>query len=288
MYNLNLLGGLKVLSNDLQKLFSLKGKTALVTGGGTGLGRIMTETMVNAGAKLLICSRKLANVKQAADEINDSYDKKAVQPFEGDLSSEDGIDQIFKEVRSRTETLNILINNSGATWGEKLGKFPYSAWGKVLDVNITGLFHLTQALLDMLEKSATHDNPSRIINLGSVMGSAPHGDGPYSYSASKAAVHHITRILAKELGPKNITVNAFAPGPFESKMTKFAFSTEEKERAMAKNIPLRRTGRHKDIAAATLYLCGSGGGYVTGTIIPLDGGIHVDTGPELFEAAKTN
>ena len=277
-----------MLSNDLQKLFSLRGKTALVTGGGTGLGRIMTETMANAGSKVLICSRKLANVKQAADEINDTLNEEAVLPFEGDISSEDGIAEIVQEVRSRTKDLNILINNSGATWGEKLGEFPYSAWGKVLDVNITGLFHLTQSLLGVLEGSAKNNDPSRIINLGSVMGSRPHGDGPYSYSASKAAVHHITKILAKELGPRNITVNAFAPGPFQSKMTKFAFSTEEKEKAMAKNIPLRRTGRHHDIAAATLYLCGTGGGYVTGTIIPLDGGIHVDTGPELFEAAKNS
>ncbi len=158
-----------MLSNDLQKLFSLKGKTALVTGGGTGLGRIMTETMANAGSKVLICSRKLSNVKQTADEINETLNEEAVLPFEGDISSEDGIAAIVQEVRSRTKDLNILINNSGATWGEKLGEFPYSAWGKVLDVNITGLFHLTQSLLGVLERSAKHDDPSRIINLGSVI-----------------------------------------------------------------------------------------------------------------------
>ncbi len=277
-----------MLSDDLQQLFSLEGKTALVTGGGTGLGRIMTETLVNAGAKVLICSRKFANVKQTSDEINAAIDKELVTPFEGDISSEDGIGKIHQEIKSRTNNLNILINNSGATWGEKLGKFPYSAWNKVLDVNVTGLFQLTQSLLGVLENSSKYGDPSRIINIGSVMGSTPHGDGAYSYSASKAAVHHLTRILAKELGPRNITVNAFAPGPFESKMTKFAFSSKNKEKAMANSIPLKRTGRPQDIASATLYLCGKGGGYVTGTIIPLDGGIHISTGHELFEAAKNN
>ena len=277
-----------MLQIDLQDLFSLNKKNALVTGGGTGLGRVITETLAKAGAKVFICSRKYVNVKMTADEINEALDKNLVFPFDGDISSEGGIKNICEFINSNTQQLDILINNSGATWGEELGKFPYSAWKKVLDVNITGLFHLTQSLLDILEKSGMPNDPSRIINLGSVMGSAPYGDGPYSYSASKAAVHHITKILAKELGPRNITVNAFAPGPFESKMTKFAFSTEEKERAMAKSIPLRRTGKPLDIAAATLYLCGKGGGYVTGTILPLDGGIHVDTGPELFEPAKEN
>lgn len=277
-----------MLLDELQSLFSLENKTALVTGGGTGLGRIMAETMAKAGARVLICSRKFANVKQTADEINDTLSNGLIVPFEGDISSEEGIDKIFQEVQSKTNNIDILINNSGATWGEKLGEFPYAAWGKVLDVNLTGLFHLTQSLLSLLEKSAADNDPSRIINLGSVMGLAPHGDGPYSYSASKAAVHHITKIMAKELGPRNITVNAFAPGPFESKMTKFAFSTESKAKAMAKSIPLRRIGAPKDIAAATLYLCGKGGSYVTGSIIPLDGGIHVDTGPELFEAARKN
>ncbi len=275
-----------MLSTNLQSLFSLEGKTALVTGGGTGLGRIMAETMAQAGAKVLICSRKLANVKQAAEEINEIVGENLALPVEGDISNEDGVEKIYKDVINEVNKLDILINNSGATWGEKLGNFPYSAWAKVLDVNVTGLFHLTQLFLNLLEESADKNDPSRIINLGSVMGSAPHGDGPYSYSASKAAVHHLTKILAKELGPRNITVNAFAPGPFESKMTKFAFSTDKKQKAMAESIPLKRTGKPLDISAATLYLCGRGGGYVTGAVLPLDGGIHVDTGPELFEPAK--
>ena len=275
-----------MLPTNLQSLFSLEGKTALVTGGGTGLGRIMAETMAQAGAKVLICSRKLANVKQAAEEINEIVGENLALSVEGDISNEDGVEKIYKDVINEVNKLDILINNSGATWGEKLGNFPYSAWAKVLDVNVTGLFHLTQLFLNLLEESADKNDPSRIINLGSVMGSAPHGDGPYSYSASKAAVHHLTKILAKELGPRNITVNAFAPGPFESKMTKFAFSTDKKQKAMAESIPLKRTGKPLDISAATLYLCGRGGGYVTGAVLPLDGGIHVDTGPELFEPAK--
>ena len=185
------------------------------------------------------------------------------------------------EVRSRTDTLDILINNAGRSWGAPLGQFPYDAWDKVMRLNVTGLFALTQALLPILK--GTDESPARVVNVGSVMGEVPMGDGAYSYSASKAAVHHITRILAKELAPRRITVNALAPGPFVSNMTAFATGDEAKRERVGAQVALGRVGRPEDIAAALLYLCGPGGAYVTGAILPVSGGINVQTGPGIFD-----
>ena len=263
-------------------LFSLRGKTALVTGGGTGLGLIMTETLAKAGANVIIVSRKKKNVFDTRDKILSTNPKGFIEGIVGDLSCENEINNLVFKIKEVTNTIDILINNSGVSWGSQLGSFPYSAWNKVFSVNVTGLFHLTQNLLPLLEENARVDSPSKILNIGSVMGSSAYGDGAYSYSASKSAVHHLTGILAKELASKKITVNAFAPGPFESKMTDFAMNTDKKRDAIASIIPLGRTGRYEDIAAATLFICGAGGNYITGAIIPIDGGIHVTTGPELF------
>ena len=265
------------------RLFNLKGKTAVVTGGGTGLGLIMTETLASFGANIIIVSRKESNVYTATKKILSTHPEGFIKSFTSDLSQEDQITNLVSKVEDITDSIDILINNSGITWGSNLGNFPYSAWNKVFAVNVTGLFHLTQKLLPLLKKKATIESPSKILNIGSVMGSSPYGDGAYSYSASKSAVHHLTRILAKELASKRITVNAFAPGPFPSKMTNFAMNSNEKINTIADNIPLGRIGCYDDIAAATLLICSSAGNYITGAIIPIDGGIHISTGPELFK-----
>jgi NAD(P)-dependent dehydrogenase (short-subunit alcohol dehydrogenase family) len=152
-------------------------------------------------------------------------------------------------------------------------------------LNVTGLFQLTQSLLPMLEASASDDDPARVVNVGSVMGETPHGDRAYSYAASKAAVHHLTKILAKELADKRITVNALAPGPFVSKMTAFATADEDTRSRVGAQVPLGRVGKPEDIAANLQFLCGAGGGYITGAIIPVSGGINVETGPDLFQEA---
>lgn len=267
-----------------EELYSLKGKKALVTGGATGIGRMIATALSRAGAEVMIASRKADACVAVADEINAQLKEEgvggSVTGFAGDVSTKDGVEALAGEVASRTDRLNILFNNAGATWGAPLDEFPYEGWGRVLDVNVTGLFHLTRTLLPLLEKAATQDDPARVVNLGSVMGSAPIGDGAYSYSASKAAVHHLTRILAKELAERHITINAFAPGPFQSKMTAFATTTDEQVAKVAAGVPLGRIGSPEDIAGASLYLCGRGGAYVTGLILPLDGGIHVKTGQE--------
>ncbi len=270
---------------NLSDLYGVSGKVALVTGGGTGIGRMISEALAMGGARVLICSRKFYAVEAAANEINALGHSGKVEAFAGDVGSEKGVAAIVAEVQNRTDKLNILVNNAGIAWGAPLGQFPHKAWRKVMAVNVDGLFHLTQSLLPMLTGAATDDDPSRVINLGSVTGAAPLGDGAYSYAVSKAAVHHMTRILGKELASQRVTVNAFAPGPFRSKMTAFATGTDAQSAKVGADVPLGRVGSIEDMAAATLFLCGRGGSYVTGAILPLCGGIHLQSADNLFRSA---
>jgi len=274
----------------LERLFSLEGKTALVTGGATGIGRMIATALVEAGANVMIASRKAEDCQKVAEEImahaRSVGSKGSIEGFGGNVATEEGVLALAGEVGKRTDKLDILFNNAGTSWGASMSEFPYAAWSRVLDLNVTGLFNLTRELLPLLTEAGSLGSPARVVNLGSVMGTAALGDGAYSYSASKAAVHHLTRILGKELAHKHITFNAFAPGPFPSKMTAHATTTDAQKDVVAKSVPLRRVGTPDDIAAAALYLCGHGGSYVTGAILPIDGGIHVMTGPDLFDEAS--
>lgn len=269
----------------LNDLFGLNGKTALVTGGGTGIGAMIAKGLAGAGARVLICSRKIDVVQAMAEEINAAGLSGTVEAFAGDVGSEEGIEHIVAEVGKRTDSLNILVNNAGITWGMPLGKFPFKAWEKVMNVNVAGLFHLSQSLLPLLMKSGSAADPARIVNLGSTMGKRPMGDGAYSYAASKAAVHHLTEILAKELAGHHVTVNALAPGPFQSNMTAFATAREEQAEAVGRDVPLGRIGAPSDAQGATIFLCSKAGAYVTGEIVPIDGGLHVVTSGNIFASA---
>jgi NAD(P)-dependent dehydrogenase (short-subunit alcohol dehydrogenase family) len=266
----------------VEDLFSVAGKTALVTGAATGIGRMIATALVSSGATVLIASRKGADCEKVAEELN-AIGAGRAEGFAGDVGSEAGIAALVGEVQKRTNRLHILVNNAGTSWGEPLDSFPYRGWAKVLDVNVTGLFHLTRELLKMLEASASAGDPARIINLGSVMGTQPLADDAYSYTASKAAVHHLTRTLASELASRNITVNAFAPGPFQSRMTAFATASDAQAKKVGSHVPIGRIGRPDDIAGATLYLCSRAGSYVTGAILPIDGGQSVQHGMKLFK-----
>jgi NAD(P)-dependent dehydrogenase (short-subunit alcohol dehydrogenase family) len=266
----------------LDDLFSVKGKVAVVTGAATGIGRMAATGLVEGGARVMIASRKGEHCEAVAKELNALGAPGNAEGFAGDVSTEEGIADLVAKIKERTDTLHILINNAGLSWGAKLEEFPYQAWARVLNVNVTGLFHLTREMLPLLDKAATDDDPARVINLGSVMGTQPMADGAYSYTASKAAVHHLTRTLAGELAGRRITVNAFAPGPFQSKMTAFATATEEQAAHVGSRNPIGRIGRPDDIAGATLYLCSRAGSYVTGAILPIDGGESVHHGLRLF------
>ena len=263
-------------------LFGLSGKIAVITGGGTGVGRMAATGLAAAGARVFITSRKVDVCETTAAEINDLKLAGRVESFVGDLSSEGSINILVDEIKSRTGQLDILINNAGRTWGEAFGTFPYQAWDKVMSLNVAGMFHLTQGLIGLLTASGSSQNPSRVINVGSVMGEIPMGDGAYSYAVSKSAVHHMTRILAKELADRNITVNALALGPFRSGMTKFAIGDEKGSDRVSTRIPAQRIGQPEDIAASILFLCGYGGSYITGAILPISGGLNIATGPSIF------
>ena len=263
-------------------LFELNGKTALVTGGATGIGRMATTALAAAGAQVFIASRKIDACRVTADEINCLGFAGSVHAMQGDVATEDGIEQLINDLDNQTDKLHILMNNAGRTWGAPLGTFPHSAWAKVFDLNVAGMFHLTQRLANKLAGSSTPDDPARVVNVGSVMGEIPMGDGAYSYAASKAAVHQMTRILGKELSDQHITVNALAPGPFQSGMTKFAIGEDSGADRVGARVPLGRVGRPEDIAACMQFLCGAGGSYITGAVIPVSGGINVMTGPSIF------
>jgi NAD(P)-dependent dehydrogenase (short-subunit alcohol dehydrogenase family) len=252
----------------MRDLFAVKGKTAVVTGGSRGIGLMIARAYVEAGARVYISSRKAEVCEQVAEELSRSGECVALP---ADLSGEEECRRLAAAVADRERQLHVLVNNAGATWGAPLQEFPASAWDKLLDLNLKAPFFLTRALLPLLEAAATPDDPARVINVGSIDGLTVPAFPTYAYAASKAGLHHLTRVLARELGPRGITVNAVAPGPFESKM--MAQTLREFGEQIAAASPLGRIGRPDDMAGVALYLAGRAGAYVTGAVIPVDGGI---------------
>lgn len=245
-------------------LFGVDGKRALVTGGSRGIGLMAARALVDGGAEVVVAARKAEQVEAAAQELG-------CRGVQADLSTPEGCRALAAELGDAP--LHLLLNNAGATWGAPIEAFPDSGWDKVLGVNVEGIFHLTVALLPQLRAAATAEDPARVINVGSVDGMRVPLTENYSYSASKAAVHMLTRHLAKRLASEAITVNAIAPGPFESKMTAFLLDSDEGREAVAATVPLGRIGTAEDIAGTVLFLASRAGAYLTGAIVPVDGGI---------------
>lgn len=254
----------------MSDLFDVSGKTALVTGGSRGIGLMIARGLVQAGARVIVSSRKADDVQAAAQELAGLGDCIAIP---GDISTAEGARELARATEAHFPELNLLVNNAGAVWGAPLEEFPPVGWEKVLHTNVEGIFHLTVALLGALRATADAADPARVINIGSIDGLRTPSVENYSYSASKAAVHMLTRHLAKRLAPEHITVNAIAPGPFESKMMAWALEDPERREAIEQSVPLGRIGRPDDVAGLTLFLASRAGAYLTGTVIPLDGGI---------------
>lgn len=257
-------------SLNVADLFSVKDKVALVTGGSRGIGLMIASAYVVNGAKVYISSRK----KEVCDKVAAELSKKGrCISIPADLSKTEGRAALVSEITKREGKLNVLINNAGATWGATIEEYPEDAWDKVMDLNVKSIFMLTRELLPQLLNAATADDPARVINVGSIDGIKVPSVDNYAYSPSKAAVHHMTRVLANRLAGKNITVNAIAPGPFESKMTEWMF--ENFLDTIEQSCPLKRIGRPADMAGIALYLASAAGAYVNGVIIPVDGGLCV-------------
>jgi NAD(P)-dependent dehydrogenase (short-subunit alcohol dehydrogenase family) len=248
-------------------LFSIAGKTALVTGGSRGIGRMIATGYVEAGAKVYVSSRNSEACGAIAAELSEVGECLSVP---ADLSTEPGCRALATTLAEREPRLDILVNNAGNTWGAPFDEFDDAAWDRVLSLNVKGVFHTTKFLTPLLRAAASADDPARVINIGSIDGIHVPVLETYSYSASKAAVHQLTRHLARRLAP-SITVNAIAPGPFQSKM--MAATLEAFGEQIAANAPLKRIGRPDDMAGAAIFLASRAGAYLTGAVIPVDGGI---------------
>jgi NAD(P)-dependent dehydrogenase (short-subunit alcohol dehydrogenase family) len=248
-------------------LFSVEGKTVVVTGGTRGIGAMIAGGFVAAGATVIVASRKMDAVEATVAELS-TYG--TCSGLVADLSTEEGARRFAAHVAAGHPQVDVLVNNAGATWGAPLTEHDTASWDRVLNLNVQGIFHTTKFFLPLLEAGAGTDDPSRVINIGSIDGIHVPVLESYSYSASKAAVHQLTRHLAKRLAP-TITVNAVAPGPFESKM--MAATLEAFGDAIAEAAPLKRIGRPDDMAGVAIFLASRAGAYVTGAVIPVDGGI---------------
>jgi NAD(P)-dependent dehydrogenase (short-subunit alcohol dehydrogenase family) len=251
----------------MTSLFDVSNKIVLVTGGSRGIGKMIARGFVEAGAVVYISSRKAEVGDALAKELSKIGPCTSIP---ADLSKESECLRLANELIEREAHLDVLVNNAGATWGAPMDEYDEAAFERVLALNVKGVFHMTKFLRPLLEVTGTEENPSRVINIGSIDGIHVPAMETYAYSASKAAVHQLTRHLAKYLAPK-ITVNAIAPGPFESKMmhaTLEAFGD-----AIADAAPMKRIGRPSDMAGAAIFLASPAASYITGVILPVDGGI---------------
>jgi NAD(P)-dependent dehydrogenase (short-subunit alcohol dehydrogenase family) len=261
-------------SLDIDRLFSLKGKVALVTGGSRGIGRMITQGLLQAGAKVYISARSVEDCQQAAGELA-QYGECIAIP--ADVTDPDSRQKLCDSLKENEPALNILVNNAGTAWGQDYESYPEAAFEKLMRINVGAVFVLTRDLTPLLEAGSSADDPARVINIGSMDGlhvPTVNRLGNYAYSASKAAVHQLTKNLAVELGPRQITVNAVAPGYFPSKMADLVIGEHQQD--IESNCLLKRLGREEEMAGIAVYLSSRAGAYTHGAIIPVDGGTSIN------------
>lgn len=252
----------------ISRLFDIEGKIAFVTGGSRGIGLMIARGFVEAGVKTYISSRKPDACERAATELSKTG---ICIPLARDLGSSAEVHALADAIKARETKLDFLINNAGAAWAEPFERYSEAGWDKVVDLNLKAVFLLTQALLPLLRAAGTTEDPARVVNIGSIDGIlSPHLES-FAYSASKAAVHHLTRNLAKHLARDNINVNAIAPGPFDTKMLAPVLAVGRK--AIEDSVPRGRVGEDDDVIGPAIFLCSRASSYVTGTVLPVDGGV---------------
>ncbi len=251
----------------MQDLFSLRGRVALITGGSRGIGEMIAEGFVRAGAKVYISARKASACEETAARLR-AFGECIALP--ADASGAAGAQALAALYLAKETRLDILVNNAGAAWGAGLDGFPESGWDKVMDLNVKSPFFLTQALLPALRAAASAERPAKVINIASIDGLSVNMQPTYSYAASKAGLIHLTRRMALELAPQNVVVSAIAPGAFASNMNKVARDEGEK---LSEAIPARRIGTPEDMAGAAIFLASRAGDYVVGDTLVVDGGV---------------
>ena len=226
--------------------------------------------LVSAGARVYITSRRAEIGERAAVELSAAGECVALT---ANLATPEVAVALARDLKAREQRLDILINNAGKTWGAPLESFPDKAWTEVMSVNVQGPFTLIRELLPLLKSSGSAEDPARVINIGSIAGSVVEPLQAYSYAASKAAIHHLSRVLAADLAPFHITVNAIVPGFFPTQMTAHLREDEKTQHGLLGRVPLGRLGRADDIAGACVFLASRAGSYITGTELHLDGGL---------------
>ena len=256
-------------------LFAVSGKVAVVTGGSRGIGAMIAHGLVEAGCRVYITARKAQACDAKAAELA-AFGECISVPL--DLAAPGSADKLVEIISQREDRLHILVNNAGASWGAPLEEYPLDAFDKVLNINVKAVFDVTVRSLPLLRAAASPQDPARVINIGSIDGLRVPAMESYAYSTSKAGVHMLTRHLASRLAAESITVNAIAPGPFDSKMMAFALDDPQTRAAIAARVPLGRIGEPDDMAGTALFLASRAGRYLTGAVIPVDGGLSTILG----------
>jgi NAD(P)-dependent dehydrogenase (short-subunit alcohol dehydrogenase family) len=254
--------------------FSLAGRVALVTGGAKGIGNFIAEGLVQAGVKVYLTSRNAQEASAMAASLGGDG---ACTGLGADLLQLGNIEALAREIAGREPRLDILINNSGAFWRGPLETFPEQGWDDVMDLNVKAPFFLTKLLTPLLAAAGTPGAPARVVNVSSIAGARAYDNDGYPYQASKAALNHLTRTMAARLARDNITVNAISPGPMAGGMMRRTTQDDAFREEIERRIPLRRVGQPDDLMGAVQYLCSPAGRYLTGVVIPLDGGASTCT-----------